>query len=242
MNNRKYLEGLTSVEIYKEVLTGNIKQFPDGFWCENNPDLKRNMKECISYLIDEVLHWGIDDVKEKMKTSVLVKNRLSTVAKRYKLYDVIEVIYGDKIKAWEMVSLPSGFWLEDKNRINYIKWVVDKHNIEIEDIPNNVSKIGNEIFKNNRLLYVGYNIVELITEAYPGKFKPWEIKHTKSSFWKDEQNIIDALDWYVTTVVKLPKKSEFKFIARDLYSSKLKSLILFKSISELQSIYDNYIK
>ena len=242
MNNKRYLEGLTPVEIYKEVLAGNIKQFPHDFWYENNPDLKRNMKECISYLIDEVLHWGIDDVKEKMKTTVLVENRLSTVAKRYKLYDIIETIYGDKIKPWEMVSLPSGFWVEDKNRIDYIKWVVDKYNIEIEDIPNNVSKIGNEIHKNNRLLYVGYNIVELITEAYPGKFKPWEIKHMKSSFWRDEQNIIDALDWYITTVVKLPKKSKFKFIARDLHSSKLKSLILFKSISEIQSIYDNYIK
>jgi len=58
-------ELLTAVEVYKRVLSSELKTFPPGFWSE--ADGKENAKEVTRYLFEEILKWTGEDIKLKFK-------------------------------------------------------------------------------------------------------------------------------------------------------------------------------
>ena len=61
------------VEIYKEILRGDIVRFPSGTWMR--PDATENAIKCIKYLIEEKLKLTDNDIKEMVSDKFFIENK-----------------------------------------------------------------------------------------------------------------------------------------------------------------------
>lgn len=117
------MKGLTIEEIYQQILDGERRMFPRGTWSE---DIDRNLiKRVTKYLIEVVLVWDKNQIKEKWDLSII---------KKYKLGGAIAIIYSESpfrmlndaypglLKEWELKMAPLNYWtketgLEQDNRM-----------------------------------------------------------------------------------------------------------------------------
>ncbi|MEX5522167.1 hypothetical protein ABFV50_25950 [Bacillus cereus] len=68
-------------EIYQEILDGDRKKFPPGTWSEDkNNELARRITK---YLIEQVLIWNIQDLREGWNQKLIQKMKLTTVLAKY---------------------------------------------------------------------------------------------------------------------------------------------------------------
>ena len=110
-----------------------------------------------------------------------------------------------EFEPWESsMRAPTGFWEDIKNRINAIKWLVEKTKKDSKEItPND--------FKKNNLggllhIYNGSSYFAL-KEAGLVDFEPWEMKNgVPQGYWKESvENSARATKWLVEKTGKAPK-------------------------------------
>ncbi len=66
----------SAVEIYNEVLSGKRGRFPNNFWNYDYTFNYSNTKEVIIYMIENILFWNEDDVREKLCQKTFRENGL----------------------------------------------------------------------------------------------------------------------------------------------------------------------
>lgn len=194
------------VEIYKEILRGDKKQFPSGTWVR--PDSLENAKKCIKYLIENKLKFTDEEIKNKI---------CSTFFREYKLagmlytcfnnspYNAINIIYPNRFKPWEFVLVTRNYWKSEENCIAAIKWLVEeKLHLSDEELKN---KLSFDLFVDNNLkgmLTCCFNNSPFaaINLAYPNKFKPWEFSICPKRYWTKETSI-EAIKWLVEEKLNL---------------------------------------
>lgn len=107
--------------------------FTDSSFWEN----KDNRIKALDYLFNNVLHWSIDDIKNNLSQRTFVENGLSGLLKYHNgsPYSVIaEYFPNEDIKPWELPVVPNGFWKKDENCMNATRWMIDKFNINLDNI------------------------------------------------------------------------------------------------------------
>lgn len=200
-------ELLSAVEVYKLVLSRKLRSFPAGFWSE--VDGKDNAGDVTRYLIEEILKWTEDDVKNKFIQKVLVDHKLSGMMMLFNnsSFHVLDNAYPGKYLPWELTMAPKGFW-NDENCRRATKWLVEEMlNIDLKDIT---KKIEGKDFNNNGLngmMHARFNNCpyKAIDFTYPGRFREWEVTKTPRGFWNRE-NGIDAIRWLFEEKLKLPEQ------------------------------------
>lgn len=65
---------LSPVEIFKLVLAGEIKKFPNGFW--SNPNGEENAVEILRYLFESILQWTSEDIKKYYNQQLFIEYKL----------------------------------------------------------------------------------------------------------------------------------------------------------------------
>ncbi|MCW1941875.1 DUF4046 domain-containing protein [Bacillus anthracis] len=99
---------ITIEEIYQEILDGRRKSFPPGTWSEDvDGQLK---KRIIRYLIEDVLKWSDEDIKEKWNQKFIKKLKLTSVMQIYRgsPYEMLNVAYPNRFEPWELKQAPRG--------------------------------------------------------------------------------------------------------------------------------------
>lgn len=200
MGNKKKrinTELLTAVEVYKLVLSGELKAFPAYFWSET--DGKDNAREVTRYLFEEILSWSPEDIKKKFKHEVMKRYKLDGMYLNcfgQDLFQVVDNAYPGIFRPWEMAKKPHDFWTDENCRLA-MKWLFEEK-LEI-DTSNPMRKIESDDFKDNglsgmlnmRFKNQPFKAVEFM---YPGKFREWEITKTVKGFWTLE-NAASATRW-----------------------------------------------
>lgn len=162
-----------AVEIYKEVLLGSRKRFPINFWKDDESKNFSDAAEITRYLIEQVLFWDDDTVKEKMCCKVFFDHSLKGML--WTLFDdsvfaAIENAYPGKFMQWEFTHTPRNFWNLDTARQATI-WLFKEHlKWNDEKIKQNVSR---KIFVENGLdtmmhVIFNNNATLAISNAFPG--------------------------------------------------------------------------
>lgn len=64
-----------AIELYKKILSGELKRFPNKYW--NNSKSLENAAMVTRYLIEEVLKWDEEKVKKDLNEKVFRENKLS---------------------------------------------------------------------------------------------------------------------------------------------------------------------
>lgn len=173
----------TPVEIYKKILKGELKRFPNRFWV--NQEANQNAKEITIYFIEKVLKWDDKKVKENLTEMIFRQYKLSGMLE-YTFdrspFRAIDNAYPGRFKEWEFKAVPKHLWENEKKRNEAIRWLLIRVNkdkfIELtnvdfinnglsglmdylirkkEFINVNPDKIENGLYSKERILKVSFN-------------------------------------------------------------------------------------
>jgi hypothetical protein len=157
-DNREYLNMLSSVEIYKMVLRGDLTHFPLGFW--TRPEAKESAVEVIRYLIEEYLKLTDEQIKTTASNVFFTKYKLRgmlNIVFKWSTYEAINSAYPNIFTPWELKSVPNDYWNTETGK-QAVKWLIEDtlKLSPLEPIP----KVSWAVFKEHRLTSMLYHIFD----------------------------------------------------------------------------------
>ena len=166
----------------------------------------KTAREATIWLIEEKLKWSDEDVRRNLSKNTFKENSLRGMLNLLfngSPYLAIENAYPGKFKAWEFAKVPKNFW-NLKTASEATIWLIEeKLKWSDEDVRRNLSQ---NTFKENSLrgmldvLFNGSPYLA-IDNAYPGKFKPWELPSVPKKFWNLE-TAKEATIWLIEEKLK----------------------------------------
>ncbi|WP_298845936.1 hypothetical protein [uncultured Clostridium sp.] len=226
--NKSELYKLSSVEIYKMVLTRDLFRFPKGFWLR--PDAEKNAIEVTKYLLENVLNFTDEQIKTKITNEFFRIHRLSGmlhIVFNCSTYKAINTVYLNKFKPWELICVPQSYWTS-QSAIQSTKWLIEERLKYSEiDIKKHLTL---NIFTKNGLggmVQTIYNnsSFKAISLAYPGKFKPWELINVPNGYWNVAIGI-EAIKWLIEDILKLsPQEAVLKVNLTIINKYKLSNVV-----------------
>ena len=174
----------------KELKVWQRGKVPNGYWKD-----EENVKEALYWLFEEKLDIENNNVTAKD----FINYKLYGLLRKYfnnSPYEAINYMYPNKYKPWEKCSVPKGYWKDEENVKEALYWLFE----EKLDIENN-SNISADDFRKYGLYglinngYFNNSPYKAINYVYPDKYKPWEKCKTFKRYWKDEENVKEALHW-----------------------------------------------
>lgn len=164
-----------AIRIYQEILTGRRSRFPRGFWIDDDDYNYADAAAITKYLVEDVLKWNDDEVRENMCCEVFFRARLKGMLWTLfndSFYAAIENAYPGKFKQWEFAHTPRNFWNEE-TAIEATIWLFKvKLGMSDEEIVNSISR---KIFVENRLdtmmhVIYGNNATQAVKSAFKHLF------------------------------------------------------------------------
>lgn len=249
-HTRKELLTMEAIEVYLLVLNQKkIKKFPDGFW--QQPEAKANAEKCIRYLIEEILKWNEDDIKNKLSLATFHKNKLCGMMNALfndSPYLAIDSAYPGKFKPWQLKYSSKNIINRDMAK-KATKWLLEEElKWSDEEILN---KLSNRVCKDYGMLgfitkiYNG-SVFAMVNDAYPNRFKPWDLKVVPMSYW-NEQTAVEALRYVIEEKLKLDedellKVYNFKFLKKHRLSGMCKQVYGKSPYAALNAAYPGKYK
>ena len=94
---------------YLEEVLAKGKQFPKDIWNYNSK--YDNAKVVTKTLIEKVLKWSENDIKNKLSANTFIKNSLTSIISLFNgsPYLAIENAYPGKFKPWEVTRVSKKF-------------------------------------------------------------------------------------------------------------------------------------
>ncbi|MFL0405633.1 hypothetical protein ACH0BP_29030 [Bacillus nitratireducens] len=143
------------------------------------------------YLIEEVLKWSNDDIKEEWNQSLITKFKLTSVMQVYRSspYEMLNAAYPNRFKEWELKCVPKNFWTKEKGLLALRWWIEKKEKLTKEDVLDVHSgewlrerNLGTPLLK-----YWNNNAYQMLNAAYPNEYREWELKRVSNKFWNDKE-------------------------------------------------------
>ena len=199
---------MSVIDIYHAFLSGEIKCFPNGVWCQDTA------RELLRYVIikqDLGIKNSILSEKDKEKVkpyicslgwrNYLRSKRLMTAPKMFdvNIFSMVSYCFNDlNIYPWEIKKAGDGFWKISENRLMALKYYAKLQEVDLDNIEQvrtlSARKIS-EYFGNKLLHYSNGSFFELLDLYYKGKYKEWEVV-TKVGKWT-ENKAIEATKWLI---------------------------------------------
>lgn len=195
---REKLKLMPTIEVYEMVLNENISRFPEFFW--HGEEGKKRGLECLEYLLFTKLEWSIEDVPKKFSKSILREYKLSGMLAQCFHNSPLECILTlleDTYQPWEYKVAPRNYWTKENAQFA-TKYMIHKLKWNDEDIK---SKLCLNTFKDFGLISMLAKVYNrspynAINDAFPNKFKEWELNNVPLNFWSDS-NCKKAIHWLV---------------------------------------------
>ena len=197
------INDMDTLKIYRLILEGSVEKFPRGFW--KRPEAKQDAAILTRYLIENILMWSDEELKENLRFIVLKKYKLSGMVEKvfnYSIFNLVDNAYPGKFKPWELSKVENNYWNEETCR-EALKWLFEeKLKWGLEDIKENLT---GEVFIENKLNGMFSKIFngspyEVVNFIYPNKIKPWELKQVPNNYWNDNTTK-EAINWLLNEKV-----------------------------------------
>lgn len=197
--------GLTAVEVYKLVLKGELKKFPDGFW--QLPEAPENAIAVTRYMFEEVLSWTEGDIIQNLRWKTFVENKLNGMLNILcggSAFKALDAVYPTQYHEWELVNTPRGYWTKE-TKIKVGKWFIEE---KLKwDRQTIVDRFSTQTFRENDMMSMylhcfNGNPFKLLEAIYPGEYQPWELTQIAKGYWT-RKTAIKATRWLVEEKLKL---------------------------------------
>lgn len=207
------ISNLSDIEIYKLVLDNKISRFPRYFW--GKPNSLKSAKEITIYLIEKILKWNNEDIKNNLCQETFIDYKLSGMLKQLfngSPYNALNNAYPNKFKAWELKITPSNYWNRE-TVYEFIKWLIEEK-YKLTDKA--IKAIFNKTWASNKgydcvMDFIEDDTITIINNLYPNKFMPWELQKAGLTleYWTKE-NIVKAIKWLVEDKLKYKSSVDIK--------------------------------
>lgn len=142
---------------------------PNGFWEDKN-----NIIEAVKWAVETKLDNNRDRVCKEFNQEFIVRNKLATLSK-YGIHNIINMAYPNEFKPWELSQVPDGFWEDDKNIVEAVKWLVETK------LGNNKERVRKEftrefLINNGLSSLASMGLFKILDLVYPNEFKASEFK------------------------------------------------------------------
>ncbi len=204
MNIKDKLLNMSDVDIYKLVLEGNLKRFPNGFFTDKYNGKLRALN-CVKYLLEDILNFTIEDIKTKTLGTILNKYKLRrTYSDAFNSVNEIIITLYPNIKEWELKTVRPNYWNYETGK-DATRWLIEEKLLLSKD--NIKNKLSCELFIKNGLsgmLQTCFNNSPFlaINSIYPNEFREWELPNVPREYWNNKQNRINATKWLIEDVLK----------------------------------------
>lgn len=230
------------VVIYRKVLSGELSRFPNNSWTDMSGNkIGSNIGECVRYLLEEVLVWSKEEIKENICSQTFKQNKLGGVMCLYdnSPFELLNLGYPNRFKPWELNRSQKNTWdIETCKKAT--RWMIEEKLCwSKEDVKSN---LNNKTFEDNHLRGVmkfckgsPYYMLNL---TYPNEYQPWELKCSPMSTWGDKDMIEKAINWLITDrlgwtvefaennlTAKIINENGFSSILRHTTVKKIKEII-----------------
>ncbi|WP_304430930.1 hypothetical protein [Romboutsia ilealis] len=128
---------------YPELCESGFHKRSNSFYTvENQLEVLKSWIETNNYKHDDIVKMTEESLKDiKLYATLVYKNNMG-------IYDIINTIYPGEFKPWEFPKIKRGFWKDDKNICEAVKWLIEeKLNIDTKD----TIRISKEDFRRNSL-------------------------------------------------------------------------------------------
>ena len=230
--NRNDVDCSNYIEIYNSVLDGTVKRFPRYFW-EDISILE--LKKLLKYFFEKKLEWTIKDIKNNLNIDMFYEYKLHGLL--IAMFDgspfkLVNFVYPNKIKEWELKHAPSNFWTKDKC-IEVTKYLLEKEKWTDEDIrTKSIRELFTKYGTTSILSTSTIDTYSLIDSIYPNKFKPCELSSCMpKNYWNVDTGKA-AIKWMIEE--KLMWSDED---IKENYSMKI--IVQFKLAKMLKDVFDS---
>ncbi len=171
---------------------------------KNSPKGYFNRKiaiEAVKWLIEVKKKWARDEVCKNLSCEVFYQNNLRGIFHIYfdnSVYKALNAAYPDEYKPWELNKVPLRYWNRETG-IEAVKWLIEeKKKWTRDEVCKNLTY---QVFFENGLrsvipLVFHGCLYEAINSAYPGEYKPWELKSVPKKYW-NKTTAIEATIWLI---------------------------------------------
>lgn len=184
---------LTALDVYTLLINNEISKFPSGFIS------KETMKEIIREVILNRQKFNREDICEKISYDYLGKYKLRGSRRAFDedIFKLITYCFPEfDIKQWELKKVRNGFWTNEKNRKEYMEWLIKKENINPDKLSD-LKKINAELIDENlgrKAREHSKGVYNLILHVAKIEIKEWQVINVAK--W-DDKKAIEAVKWLV---------------------------------------------
>lgn len=174
------------VELYPEFQFDvmRFKHLPPGFW-----DQEDNHRLFLENLMKILKFKDLDDFYALPHNEFIQYGGISLLQRHGSLWNVLKSVYPDhNWLPWRFHSAPQGFWLVEKNRRDYLKWLEQKLELRsAEDWAKVTDKALLDNFGSSLLQYFNGSVPRVIESLYPGNLVS---ERRSRRFWTSGENVV----------------------------------------------------
>ncbi len=230
---KNYCEDMSPIEVYKLILSGKRKAFPNNYFKKGNGINEYRVQVITKYMIEQVLHFTEEDIEQELSIEHFIDNGLSgIICSLYNssINDLLEVVYPGKYNLIEARR----YWNVKRIKREVKLLIEEKLNWSHEDVCNYLCEktfkeagLAGMIKRFNGSTYKVLNIV------YPNQYKPWELKSIPKGYWTIE-TAIDAIKWLIEEKLNWSHEDVKNKLTKEIFKK-------YKLYSMLNSIFDGSI-
>ncbi len=184
--------GQSRFKLIEMVLPGQFKpwQFNEiEAWLENN-DKNNCAREALEWLMSEKLGCSRGDLPAMLNRHIFKDNGLGKLLELFddSCYKLVNAVFPNVFKQWQFIEEEPLIWFQEDRFDTAQKatiWLIEERlGIPIEEIPKRISIREFHMNGLSKLLDLfNQNLYQVIENAYPQKFKPWQFNE-QSDLWK----------------------------------------------------------
>jgi len=176
-------------------------------------------KQAMKWMIEEQLQWDEQQIKDNIRYGTFKQYGLTSLLRDFCEGDIPEalsVLYPGKFGTYDLKYKPGNHW-NLKTGVEATRWMIEeKLKWSREDI---CSKLGSDTFKENNLygmlnVCFEYSPYKALEAAYPGEYRPWELKQAPKGFWT-ENTIHEAVRWLIEDKLGWSPDKAMKELAKE---------------------------
>lgn len=210
-----------------------LKASQVGYWREELID------KALKWLFEERLKWSREEICNYFNTNTIANNSLlGLLNKRFNgnPFELLNYYQPDQFKPWELRK-SNTIWNDELEKEATI-WMFDNLKWSTEQIKDCATI---QLFIDSGLATLvrnfDGNLYKILNNAYPNKFKEWELRRVSKGFYDYENNRKAAIKDFLVNQLKWPKESvRNNFSTSTLRENGFGFLVTKTTIKELMSV------
>ena len=86
-----------------------------------------NIKRAVRWLVETKLGNSRERVLKEFNSDLLKENGMFQMTRKFKLYEILNIVYPNEFKPWELGITSKGYWKDREHMKEAIEWLTDKY-------------------------------------------------------------------------------------------------------------------